>query len=381
MIVAFNALGVRPGRFDGGATVALNLLRQLPDVLPEGRLVVYARPGETRIQEGDRVEVRRPAVYGSAAGRIALETVRLGRELRSVGADVLVSPHESVPLRLPCRLVVIAQNLVYQCGLATFTGGRGRDRLLTRTQQTYYGIQMARTYARADAVIAVSEHTVDVLERHAGLDRGKTSVTLLGSDSWLLPEIGASVERQPELLAVSTVAPYKNLDAAVSMLARLRRRHPDLRLTIAGGDWRGYRQVLAAATERLGVAASVDFVGPLGPVALTEAYARASLLVHLSSCEACPLPVLEAMRFGLPVVASNRASLPEVAGDAGLVVDPADIGAATAAVDALLDDDARRAAMVERGHERAASLTWRAAAEHVAGVVESVGSASARRVA
>ena len=113
----------------------------------------------------------------------------LGLELRQVGADVLVSPHESIPFLPPCPVVVVAQNLVYhrESFGDPFHGRERRERLRSRLQSGYYRRRMGEAYERAAAIVAVSAHTADVLAERAGLDRAKTTVVLNGSDSDFFP--------------------------------------------------------------------------------------------------------------------------------------------------------------------------------------------------
>jgi glycosyltransferase involved in cell wall biosynthesis len=95
---------------------------------------------------------------------------------------------------------------------------------------------------------------------------------------------------------------------------------------------------------------------------LTELYARSSLLAFPSLDEGFGIPVLEAMAWGLPVVASNRSSLPEVCGDAALLVDPTDTEALSAAIRSIIENPALAAGMAARGRERAGQRPWGAAA-------------------
>ena len=372
MIVAYNALSVRPGVFDGAATYTLNLLHHLPDALPEARFVVLARQGETRLGGSARLTVRALPVAG-AVGRIVFESLLAGRELRRAAADVLLSPNESIPLGPAPPLVVVAQNLVYHRD-----GGRGGDflgagpraRFRSRAQAAYYRRRMERAYRRAAAVVAVSDETARVLSREAGLSPAKTVVVAEGADSVLLPPPTASL-RVDRLLVVSALAPYKNLERVLEIYAALRRHRPALDLTIAGSDWRGYRSLLESRAARLGLPPP-RIEEQVGPARLAELYSTSRLLLHLSSCESFGLPIVEAMRYGLPVVAAARSSLPEVAGGAARLVDPDDVPAVAAAVGELLDSEEAWSSLAAFGSARAASLRWSDTAAGIASVLRQV---------
>ena len=356
---------MRPGAFDGGATYTLNVLRFLPELLGDARILVLCREGETRLQPAANLEVRRVAIR-SAAQRAAFELVALSR----LHADVFVSPNESLPLRTTAPAVVVAQNLAYHCARspAFYRGGTPRERLGAALQRVYYRRRMPEAYRRAAVVVAISRTAAELLARDARLPLERTIVALGGSDSMFI-EARPPAPDPDRLLVVSAVAPYKNFEALIDALAQLRRTQPQLRVEVAGPDWRGYRAVVEAHAARAGVSDAVRFLGAVPPREVAALYASSAALLHLSECEACPLPPLEAMRAGLPVVAARRSSIPEVVGDGALLVEPDDAAGVADAVRRLLGDDEARAALSRRGRARAAELTWHATAAGVADAV------------
>jgi alpha-1,3-rhamnosyl/mannosyltransferase len=237
---------------------------------------------------------------------------------------------------------------------------------------------MRSAYRRAAAVVTVSAETLRVLAASAGLDPAKATVVHEGCDSIFLPPPGGEVRREPRLLAVGTLAPYKNHERAIDLFARLVPARPELTLELVGSDWRGYGDVVARHAAQSGVGARIRFSHDLASREVAERYQSSTLLLHLSSCESFGLPVVEAMRYGLPVVAAARSSLPEVAGGAALLVDPDDPAAAAAAVEGLLADEALLGALAAKGRAHAGELTWKRAAEGVAAVVQRVVSPGGR---
>ncbi len=368
MIVAFNAAPVRAGVHDGAATFAVNVMAHLPAALPEARHVFFVQDGVS-VPAAPNVEVRVVPAIEAGWRRVLWETLQLGRELRSIGADVLISPHESLPLRWG-RSVVVAQNLAYHSGRPAFLGVTARDRVRARVQRAYYRRRMARAYARASAVVAVSETAAAALAARAGLDRRKTVVVLEGADSILLPAPPASLpERSPDrLLFVSTLAPYKNVESAIDAVALL----PSVELVLVGGDWNDYGSVVRRRIAARGVESRVRLTGPVAPETLVELYLTSTLLLHLSESESFGLPVVEAMRFGLPVVCAAGSAVAEVAAGAALEVDPRDPVAVTGAVARLLEAGPELEQFRSRGLERAGELTWERAAAGIAEVVRSV---------
>jgi glycosyltransferase involved in cell wall biosynthesis len=173
-------------------------------------------------------------------------------------------------------------------------------------------------------------------------------------------------------LYVGNFLPHKNLPGLLRAWAALpptiRGTH---RLILAGGD-RGGRPALESLARTLGVSAGVGFAGLVADEDLPAVYGGAAALVLPSLEEGFGLPALEAMACGAPVIASQRGALPEVVGDAGVLVDPEKDEALTAALTRVLGDDAARAALVRRGLARAATFTAERTAGRVIDLVLSV---------
>ena len=370
MKVVYNALSVRPGVFDGATTFSLNIVPELAEALAGDGLVVVVREDETRFPSTERLRLERVALPAAGMARLAYETIGLRRLLRRLGSDVFVSPNESLPLGLPCASVVVAQNLVYHCGSVEgeeFRADRLRDRLAIGARAGYYRWSMPRAYRRATRVAAVSETTARVLEAGAALDAVKTRVVLEGADSRLLPSV-EGVQREPRLLVVSSLSPYKGFERTLGLFAELHRHRPELGLDIVGSDWRGFGAHVERRVSALGLREVVRFLGELPPLELAERYARSLALLMLSECESFGLPLVEAMRYGLPVISSGRSSLAEIAAGAALEIGD-DRGQAVRAVLGLLADERAREDLAARGFVRAAELTWRSAGLALASVV------------
>jgi len=159
------------------------------------------------------------------------------------------------------------------------------------------------------------------------------------------------------VLAVGSLEPRKNLerllDAWMALPDRLRRTHQ--LVVVAADGWR--QRSILRRLDRLKRTENVVRVGPLRDGELAALYRRARALVFPSLAEGFGLPVAEAMACGAPVVTSNSSSLPEVAGDAAILVDPEDVDAIAAAVAEALEDEGLRRDLRERGYERSRSFS------------------------
>ena len=164
------------------------------------------------------------------------------------------------------------------------------------------------------------------------------------------------------LLAVGTIEPRKDYPGLVRAFDAVAGSRPDLGLVVAGADGWGaeaFHEALASARCR-------DRVVELGYVpdgALARWLAGAAALAFPSVYEGFGFPPLEAMAAGVPVVATAAGAIPEVVGDAAVLVPPGDVDALAQALAEVLDDDARRVALVEKGRCRAAAFTWEACGE------------------
>jgi glycosyltransferase involved in cell wall biosynthesis len=217
---------------------------------------------------------------------------------------------------------------------------------------------------RADHVIAVSEATRQDLIELYQTSPEKISVLYHGVTPDFQPVTEAArlaavrqkygLGERPFILSVGTIQPRKNYQRLIQAFATL---DPTLALVIIGSKGWKYEAVFSEVAKR-GLDQRVHFLGFVADADLPALYSTASLFVYPSLYEGFGLPALEAMACGTPVVASNQSALPEVIGEAGLLVDPGDIEALAAAMARLLTDTSLRQKLAQAGRARAASFTW-----------------------
>jgi len=193
-----------------------------------------------------------------------------------------------------------------------------------------------------------------------------------GAPQRLAPGTGSAPWRKPYILYVGTFEPRKNLSRLIQAYARLGDdlvRNFDLLIVgpISGDAWNQDPSVALTeiATQRL--TDCVHLLGARSGSALADLYRHATVFTFPTLYEGFGIPVPEAMRFGVPVVAANTSSLPEIVGDAGVLVDPYDVEAIADGIRRILNDRPLAKALGCRGQERMQSWTWeRAAREHCA---------------
>ncbi len=298
--------------------------------------------------------------------------VRLSLETLVREPDVLFVPAHVLPLLHPRRSVVTIHDLGYLHYPDADTA-RARDYL---DWSTRWSAQ------QATAVLADSEATKVDLVRFYGAEIEKVHVVYLGRDAGLtrvteslhLAEVRARYGLAQEyLLFVGTLQPRKNLERIVHAFERICGRSDlaETQLVLAGK--RGWLyETLFSQVARAGLQGRVVFPGYVADEDLGALLSGATAFVFPSLYEGFGIPVLEAGGCGVPVITSNTSSLPEVAGDAALLVDPHDVDAIADAMYRLVTDESLRAELARRGLENVKRFSWDKCARETLAVLESV---------
>jgi glycosyltransferase involved in cell wall biosynthesis len=292
--------------------------------------------------------------------RGAQQRLMFGHGLRRHAIELYHEPNY-IPLRYDVPVVVTVHDLSWLRYPATHPADR--IRWLERG--------LPRALAQSAAILVDSAFVRDELLSTFAVRRERVKIAHLGVGPEFRPrnmeETATTLEpldlrHGGYILSVGTIEPRKNLGhvlAAYALLpAALRDRFP---LVIAGArGWRAgnLERELRLLTDR----GQIRFLGHVPAIDLPNLYAGAALFVFPSLYEGFGLPPLEAMASGVPVLVSDRASLPEVVGGAGLTLDPGSPEGTAAKIEELLDDQALRAGFARRGPIRARRFTWDACA-------------------
>ncbi|MGE3840937.1 MAG: glycosyltransferase family 4 protein [Vicinamibacterales bacterium] len=283
------------------------------------------------------------------------ELVTLAQEL---GVHVLHSPHYTRPLRaLPCASVVGLMDMTFFLLPEEHTA----------VKRTFFRFMIPRSAALADRLLAISESTKRDACEYLGIDPARIDVTLLAPGRHYRADLPERIRRDVAtryklpghyILFVGTLEPRKNLPRLLVAYEALAREGSAPPLVLVGA--RGWHTTELEA--RLASARTAGTVLELGYVPeedLPAVYAGATVFVYPSLYEGFGIPVAEGLASGVPVITSNRSSMPEVAGDAAVLVDPLSSEEIASAIRKLLDDDRLRADLSRKGLARAAALSWR----------------------
>lgn len=232
----------------------------------------------------------------------------------------------------------------------------------------YFGLLERWGARRYVLVHTVSEHARDDILRYVPTLRDRITVSGGGVSELPPPAPDAPARfgaRRPFFLAVGTLEPRKNLPFLLRTFARFRRERPDMQLVLAGRFGWGAAEVERSVAD-LGLGDAVVLTGAITDADLAALYHSARALLFPSLHEGFGLPLVEAMSAGLPVVSADVTSMPEVCGNAALLVPPSDEERWLDAMRAVSSDPALRAELTQRGRARARAFSWDEVAARVA---------------
>lgn len=355
----------------GVATYVFGLLGGLAAVDSDNTYVVFAKPVHIAQFGISRPNFTLVPVDLPARGlRLAWEQVGLPRDVRRRGLDVLHSPHYTMPLRHTTRAVVTFCDMTFLL----------HPELHQALKRVYFPAMMRWSARKADRLVTISESTRDDLVRLWHLDPGRVTAVPLAAGAEFEPPAPERIteacgryglEPDSYILYVGVLEPRKNVDRLVAAFGRVAERLPGLDLVIAGKRGWMYDQVFAQV-EALGLSHRVRFPGYVAKEDLPGLYGGARVFAYPSRYEGFGLPVLEAMRCGAPVVTTNVSSMPEVAGDAAVLVDPDDVAGLAEALLRVATDPALARDLARRGRERAGRFSWERCARETLEVYEQV---------
>jgi glycosyltransferase involved in cell wall biosynthesis len=368
------AIDVRKWRDYGIGTYVRNVVRHLARLDRETTYLLFCSPADEPVLR-DLAENFVPVVDASARYGLR-EHISIPLKLRRLGAELLHTPHYVRPLFCPVPSVVT----IHDCIHLLFP-----QYLPNRMAFRYARFLMGSAIRNSALVFTVSEASrADILRFYPATDPTKVHVVPNAIDAELLEDPGPEeTERVREryqirgrfVLFAGNVKPHKNLERLIRAFARVRGQegNEDLRLVLLGDDVGRYASLRRTADEA-GVRQDVRFFGFVPHQTLAALYRMATLFAFPSLYEGFGLPPLEAMACGTPVVTSRMSSLPEVVGDAALLVDPYSEEEIAQAIARVLDDEDLRHRLVERGLVRAASFSWERSVRQIhAGYLKALG--------
>jgi glycosyltransferase involved in cell wall biosynthesis len=358
-----NALFLEP-RMGGIETYVRELYPMILEARPDLRISMFVNErGHELISEqpwADAVQLVTRPLLGIRGTRALGEALLLDAVARRRRCDLLHSVALTAPLRPRVPSVVMVADV-------TWLREPGAVPRMTRTLWKSLVIPAAR---RARRLIAISESAKHEIAEDFRIPLEHIDVIPLGPGTNGAVEPTSETDLRarlrlgsgPLILAVSAFLAHKNVERLVEAMPAIRARVSEAMLVLPG-NWTPLQDEVRDRAEALGVDGAVTFPGWVDAADLEGLYGTAACFVLPSRREGFGLPVLEAMRRGVPVACSRSSAVPEVAGDAAVFFDPESTDEIAEAVTAILAKPGLAADLAEKGRKRAALFTWRRAAE------------------
>ena len=370
MRIAIDAHSVG-AKLAGNESYATNLIEALAQVDSVNEYTLYVTTAEARARFSQRWPNFRVQTTFPHTPLIRIP-VTLAAELRKRPVDVLHVQFTAPPFS-PCPVVVSVHDLSFEHLPQTFN----------RRSRTQLRLTVRHSVKRAARILTLSEHTRrDMIETYGTSPERITAIPLAA------PSYFGRVREERELqrvrhiygiegdyiLCVSSIQPRKNLPRLVRAYESLRnKRGPGKlpKLVLVGKCAWLYDETLRSIEEGR-MKDSIILTGYVPQSDLPALYSGSICFVYPSYFEGFGLPPLEAMKCGTPVIAGNRTSLPEVVGDAGILVDPFDVNAIAAAIERLVDDPDLRQQLSVKGVARSRLFDWNETARRTLKIYEQV---------
>ncbi|MBS9392913.1 MAG: glycosyltransferase family 4 protein [Dolichospermum sp. LBC05a] len=276
--------------------------------------------------------------------RLLWTQFQLPKIYQNLKSQLLFSPIPEAPLYTNCRFIVTAFDMIPL---------RFPNRLSPLT--TYHKYYTPEVFKQAEHIICISESTANDIIQFYQIPSHKITPILLAGDNSHFQFLNLPTRNY--FLYVGRQDPYKNLQRLITAFSALPNRN-DYELWLAGPYDQRYSPLLEIQAQELGISHLVKFLNYVSYDELPIIINQAIALVFPSLWEGFGLPVLEAMACGTPVITSNVSSLPEVAGDAAILINPYNPGEITAAMTTIINDSETRKQLVEKGLKRANQFSW-----------------------
>ncbi|HVT00645.1 MAG TPA: glycosyltransferase family 1 protein [Patescibacteria group bacterium] len=345
----------------GSSEVCFQLLSELYKIDKTNEYIIFLPTSPTKDMPEERPGWRYEIIPNKKLWTITGLTPNV---LKKTAIDVLFSPTHYSPIFTPIPEVISILDVSYKYFPELFK----KQDLLKLSIWGKYSIK------KAAAIVTISESSKNDIIKEYQVPEAKIAVLHLGIKDLQKSSMTKSefikkynIEK-PYVLFVGTLQPRKNLVRLIHAFSKI---DDDYELIIIGRRGWDYEDILTAPAK-FGVGSRVRFLEGVNDSELALFYENAEVFVLPSLYEGFGLPVLEAMRYGCPVVTSNISSLPEAGGDAALYFDPEDPDDIASIINKVLKDKKLRDKMIKEGHNQVKKFSWEKAAKEALSVFESI---------
>ncbi|MCS6917467.1 MAG: glycosyltransferase family 1 protein [Chitinophagales bacterium] len=362
MNIAVNVRVLLEGKLEGIGVFTAETLRLITRQHPEHVFYfLFDRPYSSSFVFSDNV---RPVVIGPQARHPLLWywwfEWSVPQVLRRIKADLFVSPDGYGSLRAHCPQVVVMHDLAFE----------HFDDQMDALSKAYYRHFSPKYARKAVRLVTVSEFSRNDIAKRYGIDESQIDVACNGVDDYFRP-LDSDQQQQvrdrltggrPYFLYAGALQPRKNIVRLLQAYDRYRSQNPDgLCLVLAGRKW-SYPEAYRMLHE-MRFRSDVIHTGHMSRAELARLMGAATALVYVSLFEGFGIPLVEAMYSDVPVITSRTSSMPEVAGQAALLVDPFSVSEIAAALQAISSDGELRRQLIAAGRQQRQRYSWQRAAD------------------
>jgi len=369
MFIGINAMQVRAAKSGVGQYIHA-LFDSATRLAPEDQFLIYCNEANELNYTYDTANAS-TKVWGLSGAprpvRLSNEYLRFGNEVKRAEVDVLHGASNFLPMRKVCPYVVSIHDLSYYV----------HPERCPPVRRQYWYAMTRHSVKAADRIITISENSRRDIARFFPGSESKIRITALAAHSRfkpigldrqesLLTQYEDKLKSQPYVLYVGTLEPGKNVARIVQAFDAVASKFPDHLLVLAGDKGWLYESVFDTI-ENAAHRNRIVYLGHVSDMEAVHLFNFADAFVFPSLYEGFGLPPLEAMQCGCPVVTSNRSSIPEVVGDAAIMVNPESVTEISTAMRRLLESKVARQEFSQAGLERARLFSWdKCAAETLA---------------
>ena len=330
----------------GTTTYALNLVNYLYSLQPKLITTSPLAQHDCYLISDDKTSEQGLKGHFNRLVWTQFQLPKIYRELKS---QLIFSPISEAPLWSQCRSIVMVHD---------FIPLRFPKRFSPLTP--YHRYYVPQVLKQSEHLICNSQSTAQDIVKFCNIPANKITPILLAYDANhfrpIIEKDSQSRSLYPYFLYIGRHDPYKNISRVISAFANLKSR--EYQLWLSGPSDKRYTPALKQQAQELGVADRIKFLDYVPYEDLPRIIGEAIALVFPSLWEGFGLPVLEAMACGTPVITSNLSSLPEVAGDAAILIDPYRVEEITDAMQAIANDTGLRSHLSQLGLQRASLFSW-----------------------
>lgn len=352
--------------------VALELIRNLQSIDSENEYIIFVKPDvdDTVIKETANFKI----VKLKGGFYPLWEQIALPRAAKKLGCEILHCTSNTAPICTSIPLVVTLHDIIYmESSFFKILSGSGT--LYQKFGNAYRKVFVPKIVRKSQKIITVSHFEKNRIGQFFGMGKDPRLVAVYNgvSEHFKIVKDEAELTRVKEkynlpdryFFFLGNTDPKKNTKGALKAFSDfLKKTRTDIKLVMLDYD----RQELGSLLEEIGDPNLIDHIVLTGYVVNTDLpaiYCQSDLFLYPSLRESFGIPMLEAMGCGVPVITSNTSSMPEVAGDGALIIDPFKPEEITEAMIRILSEKELRASLIKKGLVQAAKFSWKAMAEHV----------------